>query len=47
MRSSLLLCSTAWIELEQFGGDEVAHFFQVITFPQRDYCTRYATMNSN
>lgn len=40
-------CSTNWTKLEQFNGEQVARFFQVITFPQRDLCTRYSAMNSN
>ena len=42
-----LLGSTDWIKLEQDNGDQAARFFQVITFPQPEYCTRYSTMNSN
>ncbi len=45
--SSPFFCSTDWIKLEHDDGEQVAQFFQVITFPQREYCTRYATMNSN
>ncbi len=39
--------STGCQPLEQFHGEEIARFFQVITFPQRDNCARYSTMNSN
>ncbi len=45
--SPLSTCSTAWTKLEQFNGEQVARFFQVITFPQRELCARYSTMNSN
>ena len=46
-KAFLLSDSTDWIKREQDSGEQVAQSFQVITFPQREYCTRYATMNSN
>ena len=46
-RAFLLSDSTAWTKLEQFNGEQVARFFQVITFPQRELCARYSTMISN
>lgn len=39
--------STNWTKLEQFTGEKIAQFFQVITFPQRELCARYSTVNSN
>lgn len=39
--------STNWTKLEQLSGEKVVQFFQVITFPQRELCARYSTVNSN
>ena len=39
--------STDCSPLEQMYRERIARFFQVITFPQREHCTRYATVNSN
>jgi len=39
--------STAWFKLEQLHGERIARFFPVITFPQREQCARYSTVNSN